>query len=194
MPFDLDQFISDCKTAVKQDGPQALVRNIAARAVSDPAAVLKRLGEPTQAGMQRLYHSSDLTIVNVIWAPYMTLLPHNHRMWAVIAMYTGREDNIFWRRTAHGLEAYGANVLFAGHVAALASDAVHSVTNPLTRFTGGIHIYGGDFFATPRSQWDLETLAEEASDGAKIQALFARENERGVLHACPGGSPGNVPR
>jgi len=27
----------------------------------------------------------------------MTIMPHNHRMWAVIGIYTGREDNIFWR-------------------------------------------------------------------------------------------------
>ena len=48
---------------------------------------------------------------------------------------------------------------------------LHSVTNPLPRFTGGIHIYGGDFFATPRSQWHPETLAEEPSDGARIRAI-----------------------
>jgi len=27
----------------------------------------------------------------------MTIMPDNHRMWAVIGIYTGREDNIFWR-------------------------------------------------------------------------------------------------
>ena len=55
-------------------------------------------GEPKRAEMQKLYQGSDLTILNVIWAPWMTLLPHNHKMWAVIGIYTGREDNIFWRR------------------------------------------------------------------------------------------------
>ncbi|MDH4127045.1 MAG: hypothetical protein OEV69_15565, partial [Gammaproteobacteria bacterium] len=57
-------------------------------------------------------------------------------------------------------------------------DALHSVTNPLQRFTGGIHIYGGDFFNTKRSQWDPETLQEEPSDGARIREIFQRENER----------------
>ena len=52
------------------------------------------------------------------------------------------------------------------------------MTNPLLRFTCGIHIYGGDFFDTTRSQWDPETLAEEASDGASIREMFDRENER----------------
>ena len=74
------------------------VRDVVARAVSDPAAVLKELGEPKRAEVQKLYQSSDLTILNVIWAPRMTIMPHNHQMWAVIGIYTGREDNIFWRR------------------------------------------------------------------------------------------------
>jgi hypothetical protein len=60
----------------------------------------------------------------------------------------------------------------------LPEDALHSVTNPLQRFTGGIHIYDGDFFDTTRSQWDPETLEEELSDGARIRDMFRQENER----------------
>ena len=30
----------------------------------------------------------------------MTLFPHDHAMWAVIGIYGGREDNIFWKRTS----------------------------------------------------------------------------------------------
>ncbi|MCG6928595.1 MAG: CPBP family intramembrane metalloprotease [Acidobacteria bacterium] len=61
-------------------------------------------------------------------------------------------------------------------MATLPEDVIHSVTNPLPRFTGGIHIYGGDFFDTARSQWDPETLREEPSNGATIREMFEREN------------------
>ena len=44
----------------------------------------------------------DLTVINFVWAPYMTLLPHNHNMFAVIGIYSGREDNMFWRRIDKG--------------------------------------------------------------------------------------------
>jgi predicted metal-dependent enzyme (double-stranded beta helix superfamily) len=30
----------------------------------------------------------------------MSIMPHNHTMWAVIGIYSGVEDNIFGRRTA----------------------------------------------------------------------------------------------
>jgi hypothetical protein len=76
--FALDQFVSDCRAALKQDASHKFVREVVARAVSDPGTVLKALGEPARAEMQTLYRSSDLTILNVIWAPWMPLLPHNH--------------------------------------------------------------------------------------------------------------------
>ena len=55
---------------------------------------------------------------------------------------------------------------------------IHSVTNPLRRLTGAIHVYGGDFFGTPRSEWDPETLVEGHYDVDKNMALFEESNER----------------
>ena len=37
----------------------------------------------------------------------------------------------------------------------LGSDIIHSVINPIDKLTGAIHIYGGDFFAAERSEWEL---------------------------------------
>ncbi|MEZ5964629.1 MAG: hypothetical protein R3F56_12340 [Planctomycetota bacterium] len=105
-------------------------------------------------------------------------MPHDHRMWALIGIYTGREDDILWRPSDGRLRACGADCLFESDVATLPASAIRSVTHPLERFTGGIHIYGGDFFATPRSQWNPETLAEEPSNGDVIRAIFEHANER----------------
>lgn len=176
--MDIERFVVDCIAANKEADAQAAVNEVLARAVSDPAAVLAALGEPDKAGLHVLLSSPTLTIFAATWTPRMNLMPHNHLMWANIGIYTGREDNIFWKRTAEGIQAFGANALCASDTAMLCEDVVHSVTNPLLRFTGGIHIYGGDFFNTRRSQWNPETLEEEASDGTTIRAIFQRENER----------------
>ena len=87
--FDLDQFITDCRAALAVDRSHKLVQQVVARAVSDPTHVMRGLGEPRRAQLQKLYHAPDLTILNVIWAPTMTIMPHDHRMWAVIGLYTG---------------------------------------------------------------------------------------------------------
>jgi len=179
--FDLDQFIADCRAARDADPSQKLVREVVARAVSDPAAVLKGLGEPKQAEVQRLYHSATLTILNVIWAPRMMVMPHDHRMWAVIGVYSGREDNIFWRRLPGEdgkVEAAGAKALSTGDAELLGHNIIHSVANPIHRLTGAIHVYGGDFFRTERSEWDPETLLEERYNVEKNMRLFEEANAR----------------
>jgi predicted metal-dependent enzyme (double-stranded beta helix superfamily) len=177
--FDVDQFIDECRRAIAENDSHKSVREIVARAVSDPAGVLKGLGEPRRAEVHKLYHADNLTILNVIWAPRMTVMPHNHQMWAVIGVYTGREDNIFWRRIPGGegkVEAAGARALCEKDAEPLGRNIIHSVTNPISRLTGAIHVYGGDFFGTARSEWDAETLLEQRYDVEKNMRLFEEAN------------------
>ena len=178
MAFDQERFVADCVAACDSGDAQELIRDHLQRAVTDHAGTLAALGEPKEAGLDVFIATPRLTIFAAKWAPRMTLSPHNHEMWALIGIYTGREDNIFWKRTANGLRAGGASAMRAGDVASLPRDVIHSVTNPLERFTGGLHIYGGDFFDTPRSLWDAETLKEGPSDGARVRAIFEAENAR----------------
>jgi predicted metal-dependent enzyme (double-stranded beta helix superfamily) len=109
----------------------------------------------------------------------MNLLPHNHQMWAIIGLYTGREDNIFWRRIpgSNGLvEAAGARALREKDAEPLGQDVIHSVSNPIPRLTGALHVYGGDFFGVPRSEWDAETLQEQPCNGEKMARRFEEAN------------------
>jgi predicted metal-dependent enzyme (double-stranded beta helix superfamily) len=145
--------------------------------------VLKGVGEPRFAGVERIYHAPDLTILNVVWGPMMTVMPHEHRMWAVIGVYTGAEDNMFWRRVGNEpsrsrIEAAGARALRVGDAEPLGRDIVHSVTNPIPRLSGAIHVYGGDFFAVARSEWDAEALTERPYDMDKNMRLFTEANAR----------------
>jgi predicted metal-dependent enzyme (double-stranded beta helix superfamily) len=76
-----------------------------------------------------LYRSEDLTVLNVIW-PLMTLFPHDHRMWAIIGIYSGREDNAFYRRDRDFVIPSGGKELADGAVLLLGDDVIHSVHNP----------------------------------------------------------------
>jgi predicted metal-dependent enzyme (double-stranded beta helix superfamily) len=184
--FDLDRFIVECQRAGAANGSVS-VRDVVARAVAEPNEVLTALGEPRRAGLHVLLRSADLTILNVVWGPRMSQVPHNHRMWAVIGIYTGREDNIFWRRVAGAsdgkIEAAGAKALSGRDAVTLGQDIIHSVLNPINRLTGAIHVYGGDFFALARSEWDSERLIEQPYDVEKTLALFEESNR--LLHPSP---------
>jgi len=183
--FDVDRFIADCRGAGAANGSPGVLE-VVARAVTTPAEVLKALGEPRRAGLHVVLRSPEITVLNVVWGPRMCQIPHNHKMWAVIGMYTGREDNIFWRRVASapdgGIEAAGARAISERDAAPLGPDIIHSVINPIKRLTGAIHVYGGDFFAIPRSEWDPEHLVERAFDVEKTLALFEESNR---LHPTP---------
>jgi predicted metal-dependent enzyme (double-stranded beta helix superfamily) len=180
MSFNVDRFIANCKLAVEQDKPQGVIFGLVQEAVTDYKGVMDVIGEPKHAMVEKLYVSDNLTILNVVWAPKMTLMPHNHNTWAIIGVYSGREDNIFWRRIPndkHGrIEAAGAKSIAACEVAKLGKNIVHSVTNPTSSFTGAIHVYGGNFFEIERSEWDPLSLNEESYDVEKNLALFEAEN------------------
>jgi predicted metal-dependent enzyme (double-stranded beta helix superfamily) len=175
--FDRDRFIDDCRRAASEG--QKAVREVVAEAVSDHSAVLAELGEPAQAGIVPLFRAPELTIINFAWAPCMSLVPHNHKMFSVVGIYDGREDNVFWRRTGSTIEAASAKSLGAGDVTILGREIIHSVLNPIGKMTCALHVYGGDFFGTSekRSQWDHETLEERPWDIDEVRSRF-REAER----------------
>ena len=176
--FDKDQFVADCQAALA--GPQAAVavRELVARSVSEPAAVMRGLGEPKPNGIDILHRSPELTIINLIWPANMIVMPHDHRMWSVIGIYDGREDNILWRRlpdrTDGRIEAAGAKSISTGETVAFGADIIHSVVNPISRATGALHVYGGDLLGIERSEWDPDSLGERAYDADKIRQRFKR--------------------
>jgi len=183
--FNKERFIGDCIEAHSQ-GQDAL-KEVVQKAVAHPKSIISELGEPQHAGISPLYRSKQLTIINFAWAPCMSLMPHNHQMAAIIGVYSGREDNIFWNKTdsnnyynPNGIETISAQSLGCGDVASLERDAIHSVNNPIGKMTSAIHVYSGDFFApdTPRSEWDHETLTEQPWDIEKVKCLFAESEAR----------------
>lgn len=177
--FEKARFIEKCRATLKESDPHAAIRELVAQAVSDPARTMRELGIPSRSGVETLYRAPDLTIVNVCWGPRMEFHPHNHRMWAVIGIYQGCEQNYFFRRTRDGssLTQHGSKDLKAKDTIPLGEPIIHAVTNPLEQITGAIHVYGGDFFATERSEWDPQTFEEHPYDIEHTMRKFEEANK-----------------
>ena len=174
--FDVDELVADLRTAAGEPEPRLAVRDVLERMLArgpDLEAALPA----TRAELTALHESTTLTILKVVWAPGMSIQPHDHRMWAAIAIYGGQEDNAFYRRDGRRAVPTGGKVLRTGDVALLGDDVVHSVVNPLTTLTGAIHVYGGEFFSRPRSDWDPETL-EELPEPVDSRSVFEEANRR----------------
>jgi predicted metal-dependent enzyme (double-stranded beta helix superfamily) len=172
--FDVDGFIADCVATAGEAQRMLAVKEVLDRALHDPA-LLDAL-PPSRAGITRLHVTPELSVLHVVWGPGMALKPHDHRMWAVIGLSNGGEDNTFYRRTPQGLTVSGGKELRARDICVLGDDAVHAVANPTDQFAGAIHIYGGDFFATDRSEWDPATLEERPYDVEDTLRAFEASN------------------
>lgn len=176
--FDTDAFVSECIACLDESEPRRAVRELLTRTMADACAVADRL-RPEVAGITMLHHSPALTIIDVVWAPGMRIFAHDHRMWAAIGIYAGKEDNAFFRRPqsgAAGLVESGGKLLDTGDAALLGADTIHAVSNPSAGATGAIHVYGGDFVNAPRSRWLPPDLEEEPYDSAQTTDVFAKAN------------------
>lgn len=190
--FDKDEFIAECLDAVRDpDGAHARVREIVSRAVSAPRAITAEVRERTESPMMTIWHrSEELTALHIVWPPEVDLFAHDHNMWAVIGIYGGREDNRFYRRVEDGrIEPHTGRTLTERDVISLGADVVHSVTNPTREWTAALHVYGGEFFTTPRTMWDKDTF-----EPVPLDVDFIKQNlEAAAARARDATQPGSRP-
>ena len=175
--FDVEEFVADCQTAMAEGQAALAVKEVLERAIARPSEIDEALGSPERGGIVTLHRSQELTVLQVLWPPRVNLYPHEHRMWAANGIYGGSEDNTFYRRVSGGIVASGGKELDTGESVLLGSDAIHSVLNPSVRYTAALHVYGGDYFATPRSQWDPTSLVEEPFDVQHLKRVLAEADE-----------------
>jgi predicted metal-dependent enzyme (double-stranded beta helix superfamily) len=71
----------------------------------------------------------------------------------------------------------------------LGSDVVHSVANPTREWTAALHVYGGEFFTTPRTMWSKDTYEPMPLDIDFIKQTLEAAAESARLADVPGERP-----
>jgi len=186
MALTVDDIVERCRTAIGEHPPALAVRDVVEEIVRAPGALAAAIGPISEGGIRPLHRSDDLTVLHIAWTPGMRLNPHNHGMFAVVGMYGGQEDNSYYRRADGGLATAGGRSLVAGDVLVLGEDAIHAVANPLREYAVALHVYGGDFFDTERSEWDEETFTERPRDIEGTMRRFADANARWAAESGSG--------
>ena len=183
--FDIDGFVTDCRSVIAEANPLLAIRDVLQKALARPDEVATALN-PAEGGLWVLHRSDGITVVHVVWPADMVLFPHDHRMWAAIGIYTGQEDNTFYRRDRDDprrIVSAGGKELRDGDVLLLGDEAIHAVANPLGRLTAALHVYGGDFVGAARSQWGPGPLEERPYDLELVRQQFARANTEARINA-----------
>ena len=166
--FDAETFVGDCRAALAEPQPMLAVKEVLERAMARPADIAAALH--ADPGVAVLHRSDDLTVVSVVVPPGRPqTLPHNHRMWALVGIYGGQEDNQFFRRSGGGLEESGGRSLRQSDTLAMGDDTIHAIRNPLEHSAlAAVHVYGGDLLATQRSMWTVPGHEEQPYDETKV--------------------------
>lgn len=154
--------IERCMIALDASDPQASVEAVLLDAAKDPVVADAISNRTKFASLVDLaIHRSDrLTLLAGALPPGFSAGPHNHNLWSVVSVCAGQEDNWFFERDGDGLKRTGEASVVAPGVLSNDADVIHAIRNALDTPLLVLHAYGGDLFATSRSNWDPETQKE----------------------------------
>jgi hypothetical protein len=168
MPYDLDQFIADCRETLSRDpGPagREAVRARLERLLANQDFVQATVGEDVPLGLRVLYEDKEMgfQILAHVNDKARKSPPHDHgESWAIYGQATGHTDMIEWERTDNGsdraeLKEIKRYRLTPGHAGIYENGAIHSIDYPdRARF---IRVTGTNLDKIIRVRFDLATGA-----------------------------------
>jgi predicted metal-dependent enzyme (double-stranded beta helix superfamily) len=151
--FDADVFVHEVQLAADAADPVTAAQEVVAAAIVDGVSIDAALGTTLTADNDTLFASPTLTVQRIQWVPGLPSIPHEHRMWAVVGVYTGEELNRIYERSFDGLREARSELVSERSLLVLDSDAIHSVENPRRARTAALHVYGGDILNGERNGW-----------------------------------------
>jgi predicted metal-dependent enzyme (double-stranded beta helix superfamily) len=167
MAYELDQFISDCRSILARDpGPKGReeVRTQLEHLLQNPDFIRQHAGEATPRGLHVLYEDPDLgfQILAHINDKARVSPPHDHgESWAIYGQATHYTDMIEWEREDNGdsthakLKPVKKYRLTPGHAGIYQDGKIHSIDYPdHSRF---IRVTGTNLDRINRVRFDLNT-------------------------------------
>ncbi|HZT27177.1 MAG TPA: hypothetical protein VFA57_15875 [Pseudolabrys sp.] len=168
MPYDLEQFIADCRTALSRDpgpaGRQQVLQNLE-RLLKNENFIAKYCGDDQPIGIKVLYEDPDLgfQVLSHVMGKARVSPPHDHgKSWAIYGQATQYTDMIEWQREDDGSDPKHAKLkpikkyrLNPGQAGIYQDGAIHSIDYPdNARF---IRVTGTDLDKIERIKIDLKT-------------------------------------
>lgn len=186
MSFDKEQFVADCLRAAGATDPVAAVREVLAAAIADPAAIDTALGSEVGGDFGILHASDELTLQRIVFpAGYSTGL-HEHRLWALLAVYAGTERHEIYRVAGDRLEAEAVREHAAGGIEILSPEHAHSSSAVGTEHLRGFHVYLGNLFATDAGEWDEPDGKRRPFSDAWLERLIVALGAAGLVADASG--------
>ena len=170
MPYDLDQFIADCRKSLERDsgpaGREEVRRNLE-RLLANPDFVRAYCGDDAASGVKILYEDANLgfQVLSHCYDSPRESPPHDHgASWAIYGQAAKYTDMTEWERHENGGAAGHADLkpakkyrLNPGQVGLYQDGRIHSIDYPAeARF---VRVTGVDLERIPRHKFDIATGA-----------------------------------
>ena len=171
--MDIQELIDGCREAATTQDSVTGVMETLGTFLHQPH-LAEHLGAADRSTYEALYRGRDLLVLHGVVPPTPKPVdPHDHRMWAVIGVYHGQEDNQLFARTDGALlEPTERFSVTPGEIRPLDAATIHSVQAADDRYLGAVHVYGGDLFGASRSTW--RDGVEQPTDESALPAFFER--------------------
>jgi predicted metal-dependent enzyme (double-stranded beta helix superfamily) len=173
-----------------QYGLSDLVRDmrLATAGANEPAEILRRLTAPARrlalssVSLEPRFRECDaaqgfavhclpeepdhsLSVVVASLLPGRSLMPHNHKTWALQVGVDSEEVNVSWRRIDDGarpgyaeIEETGRQSIGPGDVVAFMPEDIHSVINESGRLALSLNLYGVSYAYAHSEKFDPVAL------------------------------------
>ena len=168
MAYGLEQFVADCRTALKRDaGPagREVICQKLERLLRDKDFLARYCADSTPAGLRVLHDDAELgfQILLHVNAKARASAPHDHgKSWAIYGQAAGYTDMVEYERIDAGSDASRARIrikriyrLNPGEAGIFQDGAIHSIEYPDgARF---VRVTGTNLDKIPRAMFDIAT-------------------------------------
>ena len=174
-PFDIRQFVNECRDAASANDPVTATRAVVREAVRALASGIvslplldsihaRRSGDLLLGHDRTLFEDEATTVTVVETEPGHFQPPHDHSMCAVIGVFEGGERNRFYRRSGGRARLATRRVVRPPEVIALRERTVHAISAETGETCRALHVYLGPLSSRPRSLFHPESGIEEPFD------------------------------
>jgi predicted metal-dependent enzyme (double-stranded beta helix superfamily) len=171
--FDADRFVMRCRSALQAADVLAELAVVVAEALVHRASLRSAIASGEGLRVSVLCEGPELTVVQFVTPKGFAFPPHDHAMVSAVGVYAGAEENVYYEADSAGLRETRRHLVSAGDVAVHAADVIHSIASAGEEPLAALHVYGGDFFRAPRSEWRGSPFARHDYDTARLRALAA---------------------
>ncbi len=171
--FEADRFVEQCRAALDDPNPLTALHAAMSDVLENRVALLSALPVGRGLRVSVLHEGPHLTVVQFVTPGGFTFPPHDHAMVSAVGVYSGVEENVYYALCDDGLCETERRRVGTGQVAVHDRDVIHAIASGGDEPLGALHVYGGAFFDTPRSEWRGSPLTQVPYDTARLRALAA---------------------